>query len=365
MGKYSVKLVNDYIDGKEIENIDDLEDDPIFMMQAINVSGDYKLYNLCSDNVKKDFDFVRFLIIKFRNNVDFIFNVANYYIETHDDFEKDELNITEIIAILINIPMDKEKSIYTRMKGHSLYYHKRIQIESCKRNDEELSKELGMGFLLIYEEFMERTIVLEFYAKKIIDGIFEEYGICLDQLLHDKFKEANDIDKYGVNNFLLSFINNYDSALAAYLSVNLYLLDDIKKDIKMIQKKWNSYVNLSILEKYNQLFDKVHEYVSSEGDDMIIDETAAIYYIGKKLGIIEDIHKYDLIYCNEDIEEILDEQDEELIKEMLDCSFRDRVHLSNIKKIMKEVIFSQPKSNDYKKKKILRVDFKNKNNNKK
>ena len=59
MKKYSRELINRYINSEDITiyDIDELENDKDFMMQVISVSGDNNFYNLCSDNVKCDYDY--------------------------------------------------------------------------------------------------------------------------------------------------------------------------------------------------------------------------------------------------------------------------------------------------------------------
>ncbi|UKI57644.1 MAG: hypothetical protein L6V81_10110 [Clostridium sp.] len=54
----------------------------IFMMQVISVSGDNNFYNLCSDIVKCDYEFVKYLIIKFRDKIDFVCEVADYFFKS-------------------------------------------------------------------------------------------------------------------------------------------------------------------------------------------------------------------------------------------------------------------------------------------
>ena len=59
MNKYNSKVVFDYINGNEIidYNIDELEDDYEFMMMVINYTNDKNMYNLCSDEVKTNYEF--------------------------------------------------------------------------------------------------------------------------------------------------------------------------------------------------------------------------------------------------------------------------------------------------------------------
>ena len=56
------KLVYQYILGDYIEAglLEQLEDSPIFMQAVMEQTNDIKMYELCSDDVKHDFDFVVF-----------------------------------------------------------------------------------------------------------------------------------------------------------------------------------------------------------------------------------------------------------------------------------------------------------------
>lgn len=102
--KYSRDLINRYINGEDIttHDIDELENDKDFMMQVISVSGDNNFYNLCSDIVKCDYEFVKYLIIKFRDKIDFVCEVADYFLSHVGK----ELETTEIYTIMFEITKD-------------------------------------------------------------------------------------------------------------------------------------------------------------------------------------------------------------------------------------------------------------------
>ena len=70
MEKYSKKMINDYILGNDIKeySIERLENDKEFMMLVIGATNDEKFYNSCSEKLKKDYSFVRYLIEKFKSH---------------------------------------------------------------------------------------------------------------------------------------------------------------------------------------------------------------------------------------------------------------------------------------------------------
>lgn len=353
MGKYSDKLINQYIKGFEIENVEELENSKSFMMQAIEKSGDYKLYNLCSDRLKKNYSFVKYLIMKFSDQIDFICDVADYYLNNCNDI----FSRIEIASIMIELTKsNKEKYMRYRMCAHSLYFLKRIQIEAIKKNldDEELKDELGMGFLLIFEEYSSSKIVLDFFAKRIIDGIFDEFNINLEDILHEKFTNPEEINELGINNYMLNFIIDYDVMLYNYLCVNINLLDEFRKRITNAQKNWMKYEIKKECNKFNILFDKVHEYLLE--NESMIDETSFLYYIGSELGIADKILEYDSVFmCS--LDELIEEIDFDMVKEIISSSFVERVHYMDIKRIMSDIIFSKNNNSVNDTSKILRINF--------
>lgn len=358
MGKYSDKLINKYIMGFPIDNVEELENDKDFMIEAIDKSCDYRLYNLCSDEVKKDYSFVKYLVLKYNNNLDFICNVVNYYM----DNSKDEFSCFELVAIMEFLTKrDKEKYMHYRMKGFSLYYIKRLQIESAKKtfDDQEFIDVLGMGFLLIYEEYNHSKLVLDFFAKKIIDGIFDENNIDLEFMLHENFDNPNRLNEIGINNYMISFISNYDSMLADYLFVHIDLMRDLRKRIDYIINNWERYELKNEREKYELMFEKVHEYLIDK--DSLIDETTFIYYLGKKLGVLDKIMKYDLFYMSS-LDDIFSDDNNEFFNEIIKISFEDRIHLNNVKKIMIDTLFSRINKETVLKNRIIKINFKEKRN---
>ena len=58
-----IKLMNQYINGSILDEdtLNKLENDYNFMKNCIILTGDKKLYNLCSDELKNNFDFIYFL----------------------------------------------------------------------------------------------------------------------------------------------------------------------------------------------------------------------------------------------------------------------------------------------------------------
>ena len=338
MEKYNNELIMNYINGNDIDDYDlnELENDKLFMTKVIDFSNDEKMYNFCSDKLKKNYEFIKYIILKFKNKIDFITSVADYFLDNTDtDYERTEL------SIIMNELTKKEKGINQyNVLCDAIYSGKRLQIELYKlqNKNEELANEIGMGFLLIFDLYNHSEIILKFYAKKIIEDIFKEYDIKLEKLLHNQFKMSDEINKQGLNNYMLGFIEFYDPMLASYASAHLDVLLPFRENIIEVQKNWNKYNSECERENYNCMFEKVHEYM--EEADSIFTEEYLIYYIGSKLGILEKIKKYDVI-GDELFGYIVEELSDEFVEETFKVSFIERTHYKNVENIMINVLFGK------------------------
>ena len=363
MEKYDKKIIDAYINGNDIENysIEELENDKKFMMMVITLTNDKNFYNLCSKELKKDYEFVRFVIQKFNNDIDFICKVADLYLNAVED----ELTRTELVVLMSDLTKDKneQKNHEYEVIRDTIFTTKRVQIEiaKAKTNDEYYSNEIGMGFLIVFDSFNSSKIVLNYYAKKIIEEIFDEYDINLDNMLHEQFDNPEQINKIGINNYMLNFIGTYDSMLASYLSTNIDLMQDFSNKIKIVQKRWNEYDNSNERKKYNLIFSKVHEYMEQIENEGLLSETDLLYYVGQKLGIVNKLVKYDEVSLEFE-DDIVNELDNEFLEDTLNASFVDRMHFNNVMRIISAIAFSNkydiPKSaNENTKGKILKVNF--------
>ena len=96
MKKYDKKIIYDYIMGNDLGEYssEELEDNKDFMIEVIEKTNDKRMYNLCSDNVRLDYEFVKYIVLKFRDDVDFIKEVADNYLNNigvDNDYERVEL----------------------------------------------------------------------------------------------------------------------------------------------------------------------------------------------------------------------------------------------------------------------------------
>lgn len=378
MKKYSKELINKYIKGENIENyqIEELENNKDFMIQVIKETNDKNIYNLCTEKVKKDYEMVKFMVLTYNGDLNFITDIADKYLkETGDSLERIEL---ALIMLDLTLKKDNEKATKYKMIVDTIFSSKRLEIEICKakQNDDDYSREVGMGFWYMFDLYNSSDIVIKYFAKKTIETIFSEYDINLEQLLHSKFKNAKDIDLQGINNYMINFLGMYDHMLSSYISTHIELLSDFSDKISDVINNWKNYDEREERKRYNGMIEQVHNYM--ENADSIMTETDILYYVARQLGIDEKLAYYDGI-SNEIYADIiqgidikyLDNANDDFVTFTINNSIAERKYYLDVKRIMLNSLFGNEQSKSLitttnlskkDKCKILKIDFNNKNN---
>lgn len=120
---YNIFTVKKYINGLDTSpyKLEELEDNPAFMILAIGLSNDKYLYNLCSNSVKINKTFVKFLIYKYQDDIDFLVKVVDYYLNNSKEF----IFKIELLKKMCEITKDKDIEMY--LKYYNILNNKDIE----------------------------------------------------------------------------------------------------------------------------------------------------------------------------------------------------------------------------------------------
>lgn len=278
MKKYSQKLVMDYINGLDIEeyDIDTLESDVDFMIQVIELT-DEKSYQLCDDTLRANYTLVKYLINKFKSNLDFITEVAknyfnaekpNFTVITEEDGEVTEEVVEDLETLEIRILLDKYTSnlssddvfdnnllIENKIILFNFYTRKRLELISAASLLEE---DIQMGFEVIMSEYRNSDLIKNYIAEHMLYDIF--YGedkIDLKKAVNTILKTKKNTKKLGYNSCLIDIISSCDTYLADYASVHLDLIKDY---VKLLERAVASFEVNSATSWYDN---KGFDYIDS------------------------------------------------------------------------------------------------------
>ena len=352
MKKIDISLIRKYVNGEDLGeySIEQLENDKDFMMGVISYTNDTKMYSSCSELVKQDYEFVKYLVLKFKDNSEFITAVADNYLDNTDtDWERRELNI------IMEKVLPKELSEKYEMVNETLYFEKRLEVEIAEVKDSKLETMIGMGFWIMFDQYNGSDVILDYYANNMIGEIIRDNNINFEKMLHTQFKSSDKITEMGINNYIVNFIGYYDSMLSSYVSTHLDIIKPIANRIKLIQDNWDKYSSVDEIRKYNNMLDMVHEYMGMSDSNM--EENEVLYYVAKELGIIEKVKQYDgSKEAEERFEEeygygLYDDCDEEVMDDMvrfeIERNLKERLVYLRVKKIIMNQLFSDKPSDLY------------------
>lgn len=341
---YPRKLIFDYVSGNDINNfnIDDLENDYLFMIDVINYTRDKATYNWCSDVVKNNHEFVKFILTTFKDDINFIVKVADEYLEK---INSDSIEFKEINILMGNIlPKDSDHlmgyNLNTTIMSHQQMIFNYQLIDSI--TDAKLKQELGLGFNIIKDEYDGNTLILDFFAQKYLLEIFKESSdFSLEKLLHHNFTNFELLKEYGINNFLINYIRHKDIALANYLRTKNHLLNDLKKNVLLYGSNWLNFEKRNAHLKVELIIEQVSQIMDVNREEYHFDVMDIIYYTARKLGLEDKFREYEQSafedYDDYDFNQFM----EECINfvDSNNMNFHEKACYHKVKKIMQEIFY--------------------------
>ena len=344
---YSIKTIESYIKGEDIKEytIEELENDSKFMLMVAFTTNDKNIYNLCSENVKLDYEFVKMMIKRFKNDLSFVSQIANYYLENSNDEE----NNLELLIIMRGLTKDKDEKIEQFLK-YSLklecsYSFYRFMISEVKKENKcedktSFNNIVGMGFFALLEDFGNSELVLNFFAKRFIGEILDT--INLEKRLHQHFNNFEELEKKGINNYIIDLLNEFDTCLCNYVLSHSYVLEVLRKKFFAIKKKWIFFDLRNRELKIDWIIYYIQDYVKKHEEDFRFPDCFIIGYIASELNIPE-------------LKEYASDMDMEYMKIL---NIKELNHLNimlkTIRKIINNNVFEPPEEEQSSSKKKLK-----------
>jgi len=247
----------DYINREDIENIEELENNYKFMMEVIKLTRDKNMFNICSDEVKLNYEFIKFMVETFKKDVEFIDKIATEYIDTIGSEDVTSLELIFIMAGILKRNTETELALKYNFLKNAFITSEKIQTRIAILKEEDLfwKEEFGLGFIIMqYEYYHNSNVIMNEIALDLVEDIFyKETAIKLEKIIHNRFKTLEEFNKVGIRNFILNYVRLHDTNLADYLEVHTDLLKDMEKNIKVIVSRFDIYnENLEI--RKNQIF---------------------------------------------------------------------------------------------------------------
>lgn len=370
---FDISLIKNYINGDSLGkySIDELENNCEFMKEVIDYTNDCNIYNLCSDNLKKDYTFVKYLVNKFNNNYEFIDKISSYYLNNG----KNKMNKKELCILLENILPKELSEKYYRINTIKFYVD-RLKIEMYNKKNPSTKDLVGMGFINFNKEYSNNKITFDYYVKSLIEEIMQDYNrFRVD--LYDELMKSNFTSEMDVASFIVDYISKNDIFLGMYINNNLHLIDDIIKDTNKLKNQWYKEKNIINKERLWEMDALIYKYLNNTIH--LLTDSSIIFYAAKELGVLDIIKEFYKIPYKEIVDDIeIDYIDlgtidnyMDYISNKYDIEFfeEDKKVYSMVKYIMRNQLFTYNKldiesllHNKNKEKKLNRINLDDDNN---
>lgn len=198
---YDTSFIKRYLNGEEINNVDRLENDPVFIFEATMYSRDRNMYNLWDDSMRTNYLYVRRLVMRFKDDIDFINKVSINYFK---DSKVDE-NYFELCIIVRNYALGKDDSVYGLYDNMCFQLFDDYMYEIKK---DKLPSTMGFEVVLSY---FKSNIVKDYFAEMFIDDIFTAR--------YEHFDSESEKNKR-IDQFIGKGIEKKDAFLRKYIKDN-------------------------------------------------------------------------------------------------------------------------------------------------
>ena len=296
------------------------------LLRLMKISKNTTLYYECSEELKKDFNFVTEVIKIYKDNFSFIDEVAESYVKyiPEEDIESNPYYIE--LCMLLGQYVPKEHQYYefytNRLDG--IYKMFLLHVMMTKDQFPDVSE---LGFSILVEDYGEHTNILDYFAKRLMNELYHMNNCgTFEDLVHKHCESAANIMNEGYVDFFARNLYGVDQALSYYVFDHAYLLDELIDELDEICENWDIYEELltgrcvSIITEWVSLKEKEKAY----GDDFDYTQAMNEVIVSMNFSNMFKLNKKDV-----------------LSKRSKVLSFGSNIFKNDLKNLVKKVLFER------------------------
>lgn len=260
--------------------------------------------------------------------------INDLIIKEQDDLEK--------LIIEYNLTHNKE----AKMKLDIIYQSSRVGYETIIETTEEVEDKIlfGMGFWFTANIYPDRPIIKEFYAKRMLDELYQEKE--LEIKLHDRFKEKEDLLEIGIKKYIIDLTVQHDDALGGYVEVHPEVLFSVEEKIKRIIDNWDKYKKYD----YDEICDILNEFIYFN-DKCNYNLYDLLHYLKYKMNIncLDNFNNEIEQYVDEEENSFIGNQDDEDYYNLIfdNLTLDDQLVLNKLEKVIKKYLKTRKVPDSY------------------
>ena len=260
--------------------------------------------------------------------------IKDLIIKEQDDLEK--------LIIEYNLTHNKE----AKMKLDIIYQSSRVGYDTIIETTDEVEDRVlfGIGFWFTANIYPDRPIIKEFYAKRMLDELYQEKE--LEIKLHDRFKKKEDLLEIGIKKYIIDLTVQHDDALGGYVEVHPEVLSSVEEKIKRIIDNWDKYKKYD----YDEICDILNEFIYSN-DKCNYNLYDLLHYLKYKMNIncLDNFNNEIEQYVDEEENSFVTNQDDEDYYNLIfdNLTLDDQLVLNKLEKVIKKYLKTRKVPDSY------------------
>lgn len=199
------------------------------------------LYYECSEELKRDFDFITEVINIFKDDFDFIDEVAESYVKyiPAEDINSNPEYIELCMLLGQYVPEGHPYYEFYTNRLNGIYSIFLLHVMMVKDEFTDVSE---LGFSILMEDHKGRTNILNYFATRLMNELYHTNSCgSFEDLIHKHCDDAVAIMNEGYVNFFVRNLYGVDTALSYYVFEHPSLLDSLVNELNLICSTWDDY----------------------------------------------------------------------------------------------------------------------------
>lgn len=199
------------------------------------------LYFECSEELKKDFDFITEVIKIYKDDFDFVDEVAEEYVKyiPSEEIESNPEFIELCMLLGQYVPEGHQYYEFYTNRLNGIYSIFLLHVMMVKDEFPDVSE---LGFSILMDDHGNRPNILDYFATRLMNELYH-CNPCgtFEDLIHKHCDSSANIMNEGYVDFFVRNLYGIDGSLSYYVFDHPYLLKDLSKELDDICLNWDSY----------------------------------------------------------------------------------------------------------------------------
>lgn len=213
----------------------------IDLLREIKITKNKELYYNCPSEYLRDFDFIIEIINIFKDDFDFIDEVAESYVKyiPAEDINENPEYVELCILLGQYVPKGHPYYIFYTNRLEGIYGIYLLNIILLKKESSDISE---LGFSVLMDVHEDRKNILDYFARRLMDELYHK-NRCgnFEDLVHKYCDNAKNIVNEGYVDFFIRNLYGVDESLSYYVFDHTYLLDSLVDELDAVCENWDDY----------------------------------------------------------------------------------------------------------------------------